>query len=96
MKHNTTLNCLLELLLFFAVIILKLFLSLVDPVYKIVLHLTPQFNFSLVQYFWCLKSKFFLLSLMTICLFVSHGILLNLGITQDFSFDWACELPYTA
>ena len=30
---------------------------------------------------------------MTICLFVSHGILLNLGITQNFSFD--CELPYT-
>ena len=30
---------------------------------------------------------------MTICLLVSRGILLNLGITQNFSFD--CELPYT-
>ena len=28
---------------------------------------------------------------MTICLFVFHGILLNLGKTQNFSFD--CELP---
>ena len=92
-KHRTTLNCLLELLLFPAVIILKLFLSLLDPVYKIVLHVTPQFNFSLVEYFWSLKSKFFLSSIMTICLFVSHSILLNLGITQNSSFD--CELPYT-
>ena len=30
---------------------------------------------------------------MIISLFVSHGILLNLGIAQNFSFD--CELPYT-
>ena len=30
---------------------------------------------------------------MTACLFVLHGILLNLGIAQNFSFD--CELPYT-
>ena len=30
---------------------------------------------------------------MTTCLFVFHGILLNLGIAQIFSFD--CELPYT-
>ena len=69
-KHRTTLNCLLELLLFPAVIILKLFLSLLDPVYKSLLHvhLTPRFNFSLVQYFWSLKSKVFLSSLMTICL----------------------------
>ena len=92
-KHRTTLNCLLELLLFPAVIILKLFLSLLDPVYKSLLHvhLTPRFNFSLVQYFWSLKSKVFLSSLMTICLFVSHGILLHLGITNS-SFN--CELPY--
>ena len=52
-KHRTTFNyCLLEFLLFPAVIILKLFLSLLDPVYKIVSHLTPPFNFLLVQYFW--------------------------------------------
>ena len=51
-KHRTTFNCLLELLLFPAVIILKLFLSLLDPVYKLVSHLTPPFNFLLVQYFW--------------------------------------------
>ena len=92
-QHRTTLNCLLELLLFPAVIILKLFLPLLDLGYKIVLHLAPQFNFSLVQYFSILKSKLFLSSLMTICLLVSHGILLNLGINQNFSFD--CELPYT-
>ena len=60
---------------------------------KIVLHLTPHFNFSQVQHFWSLKSKLFLSSVMIISLFVSHGILLNLGIAQNFSFD--CELPST-
>ena len=49
-KYRLTLNCLLEMLLFPAVITLKLFLSLLDPVYKILLHVKPQFNFSLVQY----------------------------------------------
>ena len=92
-KHRTTLNCLLELLLFPAVIILKLFLSLLDPVGKIVLHLTPDLNFSQVQHFWSLKSKLFLSSVMIISLFVSHGTLLNLGIAQNCSFDY--ELPYT-
>ena len=38
---------------------LEIISILLDPVYKIVLHLTPQFNFSKVQYFWSLKSKFF-------------------------------------
>ena len=72
-KYRSTLNCLLEMLLFPAVIILKLFLFLLDPVYKVLLHVKPQFNFSLVQYFWRLKSQLFLSCLMTNCLFVSHG-----------------------
>ena len=72
-KYRSTLNCLLEMLLFPAVITLKLFLSLLDPVYKILLHVKPQFNFSLVQYFWRLKSHLFFSCLMTVCLFVSHG-----------------------
>ena len=50
-KYRSTLNCLLEMLLFPAVIILKLFLSLFDPVYKLLFHVKPEFNFSLVQYF---------------------------------------------
>ena len=68
-KYRSTLNCLLEMLLFPAVIILKLFLSLLDPVYKILFHVKPEFNFSLVQYFWRLKSQLFFSCLMTICLF---------------------------
>ena len=40
-KYRSTLNCLLEMLLFPAVIILKLFLSLLDPVYNILLHAKP-------------------------------------------------------
>ena len=91
-KYRSTLNCLLEMLLLPAVIILKLFLSLLDPVYNILLHVKPQFNFSLVQYFQRLKSQLFSSCLMTICLFVSHGFLLNLGITKNCSLK--CELQY--
>ena len=80
------------MLLLPAVIILKLFLSLLDPVYNILLHVKPQFNFSLVQYFQRLKSQLFFSCLMTICLFVSHGFLLNLGITNNCSLK--CELQY--
>ena len=91
-KYRSTLNCLLEMLLLPAVIILKLFLSLLDPVYNILLHVKPQFNFSLVQYFQTLKSQLLFSCLMTICLFVSHGFLLNLGITQNCSLK--CEPQY--
>ena len=86
--RHITLNCLLEFL-FPAVIILKLFLSLLDPVYKIVLHLTTHASFQPFTgaIFLELNSQ----SVITIYLFVSQGILLNLGITQNFE----CELPYT-
>ena len=80
------------MLLFPADVILKLFLSLLDPVHKILFHVKPEFNFSLVQYFWRLKSQLFFSCLMTICLFVSHGFLLNLGITKNCSLK--CELQY--
>ena len=89
-KYRPTLNCLLEMLLLPAVINLKLFLSLLDPVYNILLRVKPQFKFSLVQYFWRLKSQLFFSCLMTIYLFVSHGFLLNLGITKNCSLK--CEL----
>ena len=79
-KHRTTLNCLLELLLFPAVIILKLFLSLRDQVYKIVLQNCVTSHASFQPF---TGAKF----VMTVCLFVFHGILPNLGITQNFSFD---------
>ena len=52
-QHRTTLNCLLELLLFPAVIILKLFLPLLDLVYKIVLHLALNSTFH-----WCNIFRF--------------------------------------
>ena len=81
------------MLLLPAVIILKLFLSLLDPVYNILLHVKPQFNFSLVQYFRRLKSQLFFSYLMTICLFVSDGFLLNLGITKNCSLKCEPEYP---
>ena len=50
-KYNTLLNWVLEILLFPAVIILRVFLSLLDPLNKVLLHIKPQVKFSLVQYF---------------------------------------------
>lgn len=89
-KYNTLLNWVLEILLFAAVIILRVFLSLLDPLYKVLLHIKPQVKFSLVQYFWHKKSKCFLSSLITTCLLVFHGILFNLGTTHNLVLD--CEL----
>ena len=51
-KYSATLNCLLETVLFPAAIILRIFLSLLAPVYKILLYIQPQCNFSLVPHFW--------------------------------------------
>lgn len=57
-KYNTLLNWVLEILLFPGVIFLRFFLSLLDPLYKVLLHIKPQVKFSLVQYFWHKKSVF--------------------------------------
>ena len=86
-KYCTTLNCVLEILLFPAVIILKLFLTFLDPVYKNMLHVKPPFKFSLKKHFWSLTSNIFLSSLMTIHLFVFHGILSKLCATHQLMLD---------
>ena len=49
-KYNKLLNWVLEILPFPA-IILRVFLSSLDPLYKVLLHIKPQVKFSLVQYF---------------------------------------------
>ena len=73
---------LLETTLFPAAIILKLFLSLFDPVYKTCLNVKQLSKFSLVQDFWSLTSKFLLSIIMLMCLFLFHSILLNIDTTQ--------------
>ena len=50
-NYNQTLNYLLEIILFSAVGILKLFLNLLKPLFKACLHIKPQSKFSLMQYF---------------------------------------------
>ena len=81
-KYSGTLNYLLETTLFPTAIILKLFLSLFDPVYKTCLNVKQLSKFSLVQDFWSLTSKFLLSIIMLICLFLFHSILLNIDTTQ--------------
>ena len=89
-KYNALLNWVLEILLFPAVIILRVFLSLLDPLYKVLLHIKPQVKFSLVQYFWNKKSKCFLSRLIATCLFVFHGIFFNLDTTHNLVLE--CKL----
>jgi len=86
-KYNTLFNWVLEILLFPAVISLRVFLFLLDPLYKVLLHIKPQVKFSLVQYFWNIKSKCFLSSLIAICLFVFHGIFVSLDTTHNLVLD---------
>lgn len=81
-KYNQRLNYILEIILCPAVVLLRLFLSPLEPLYKTCLPVKPQSKFSLVQYFWSLASKVFLSTVMTTCLFLYYSILLNLGTTQ--------------
>ena len=80
-KYNQRLDYILEIILCPAVVLLRLFLSPLEPLYKTCLPVKPQSKFSLVKYFWSLASKVFLSTVMT-CLFLYYSTLLNLGTTQ--------------
>ena len=81
-KYNQRLNYILEIILCPAVVLLRLFLSPLEPLYKTCLPVKPQSKFSLVQYFWSLASKVFLSTVIITCVFLYYSILLNLGTTQ--------------
>ena len=78
LKYHKEINYSLELLLFPGVIILKLCLSLLEPVYNVCLQAKPVHKFSLVQYVWSLPSKFFLPTIMLTFDFLFHCIIFNL------------------
>ena len=69
-KYSQTLDYFLETLLFPAVVILKMVLFMLEPVYKTCFNIKSQSKFSLVQYFWSLASKVFLSTIMIMCLFL--------------------------
>ena len=81
-KYNQTLNYALEIIVLPAVGMLKLFLHLLEPLYKVCLHTNPQSKFFLMQYFRRLASKVFLFTVMVTCLLVYYSILLNLSTNQ--------------
>ena len=56
----------------------------------VLLHTKQQVIFSLVQYFWNKKSKYFLSSLIATCLSIFHGIFFSLDTTHNLVLD--CEL----
>ena len=78
-KYSQTLNYLLEIIFFPAVVIIKLSLYLLEPLYKTCLHFKSLPKFFLVQYFWNLASKVFLSTVMISSLLLYYSILLNLA-----------------
>ena len=58
-KYSQTLNYLPEIIFFPSVFIIKLFLHLLEPLYKTCLQFKSTSKYSLVQYFWSLASKVF-------------------------------------
>ena len=59
-KYSHTLNSLLEMIFFPSVVIIRLVLHFLDPLYKSCLQNKSKCRFSLVHYFWILASKIFL------------------------------------
>ena len=86
LKSHKGINYSLELLLFPGVIILRMCLSLLEPVYNLCLQAKPVHKFSLVQYVWSLASKFFLPTIMLTFVLFFHCIIFNLD-SQNLLVD---------
>ena len=86
LKYHKGINYSLELLLFPGVIILRMCLSLLEPVYNLCLQAKPVHKFSLVQYVWSLASKFFLPTIMLTFVLFLHCIIFNLD-SQNLLVD---------
>ena len=84
-KYSQTLNYLLEIIFFPSVFIIKLFLHLLEPLYKTCLQFRSTSKYSLVQYFWSLASKIFLSTVMVTCLLLYYSILFNITTIQSLA-----------
>ena len=65
-----------------SVVIIRLVLHFLEPLYKSCLQIKSKSRFSLVHYFWSLASKIFLFLVMVTCLLLYYSILLNLSPTR--------------
>ena len=86
-KYSQTLNYLLEIISFPSVFIIKLFLYLLEPLYKNCLQFKSTSKYSLVQYLWSLASKVFLSTVMVTCLLLYYSILFNITTIQSLAVE---------
>ena len=84
-KYSHTLNSLLELIFFPSVVIIRLVLYFLEPLYNSCLQVKSKSKFSLVQYFWSLASKVFLFFVMVTRRLLYYSILLSLSPTQTLA-----------
>ena len=92
-KYSQTLNYLLEINFFPSVFITKLFLHLLEPLYKTCLQFKSTSKYSLVQYFWSLASKVFFPLLWLHAFYCITASCLTL---QQFNlWQWEIQFPFT-
>ena len=93
-KYSQTLNYLLEIISFPSVFIIKLFLHLLEPLYKTCLQFKSTSKYSLVQYFWSLASKVFFPLLWLHAFYCITASCLTL---QQFNlWQWKIQFPFTS
>ena len=68
-----------------SVVIIRLVLYFLEPLYNSCLQVKSKSKFSLVQYFWSLASKVFLFYVMVTCRLLYYSILLSLSPTQTLA-----------
>ena len=88
-KHNY----LLDIILFPSVFIIKLFLYLLERLYKTCLQFKATSKYSFVQCLWSLALKVFLLTVMVTCLLLYYSILFNI-ITTNQSLVVGNSVPF--
>ena len=93
-KYSQTLNYLLEIIFFPSVFIIKLFLHLLEPLYKTCLQFKSTSKYSIAQFFWSLASKVFLSTVMVTCLLLyitAHCLTLQ----QFILWQWDIQFSFT-
>ena len=88
-KHNY----LLDIILFPSVLIIKLFLYLLEGLYKTCLQFKATSKYSFVQCLWSLALKVFLPTVMVTCLLLYYSILFNI-ITTNQSLVVGNSVPF--
>ena len=84
-NYSHTLKFFVGVDFFASVVIIRLVLYFLEPLYNSCLQVKSKSKFSLLQYFWSLASKVFLFFVMVTCRLLYYSILLSLSPTQTLA-----------